>query len=353
MKQKVALITGITGQDGSYLAEFLIDKGYEVHGVLRRSSSFNTGRIEHLYLDEWVRDMKRKRLVNLHWGDMTDTSSLIRIIQTIQPDEIYNLAAQSHVKVSFDVPEFTAETDAVGTLRLLEAVRILGMEHKTKIYQASTSELFGLVQETPQKETTPFYPRSPYPVAKLYAYWIMKNYRESYGMFAVNGILFNHESERRGENFVTRKITLAACRIAQGLQDKLYLGNLSSLRDWGYAKDYVECMWLMLQQEKPEDFVIATGEQHTVREFCTLAFKYAGIELEWQGEGLAEKGIDKNTGKVLVEVDPKYFRPAEVQTLLGDPTKARTVLGWNPRKTSFDELVRLMVESDKQFVRKV
>ena len=347
------MITGITGQDGSYLAEFLIDKGYEVHGVLRRSSSFNTGRIEHLYLDEWVRDMKRKRLVNLHWGDMTDTSSLIRIIQTIQPDEIYNLAAQSHVKVSFDVPEFTAETDAVGTLRLLEAVRILGMEHKTKIYQASTSELFGLVQETPQKETTPFYPRSPYAVAKLYAYWIMKNYRESYGMFAVNGILFNHESERRGENFVTRKITLAACRIAQGLQDKLYLGNLSSLRDWGYAKDYVECMWLMLQQEKPEDFVIATGEQHTVREFCTLAFKYAGIELEWQGEGLAEKGIDKNTGKVLVEVDPKYFRPAEVQTLLGDPTKARTVLGWNPRKTSFDELVRLMVESDKQFVRKV
>lgn len=353
MKQKVALITGITGQDGSYLAEFLIDKGYEVHGVLRRSSSFNTGRIEHLYLDEWVRDMKRKRLVNLHWGDMTDTSSLIRIIQTIQPDEIYNLAAQSHVKVSFDVPEFTAETDAVGALRLLEAVRILGMEHKTKIYQASTSELFGLVQETPQKETTPFYPRSPYAVAKLYAYWIMKNYRESYGMFAVNGILFNHESERRGENFVTRKITLAACRIAQGLQDKLYLGNLSSLRDWGYAKDYVECMWLMLQQEKPEDFVIATGEQHTVREFCTLAFKYAGIELEWQGEGLAEKGIDKNTGKVLVEVDPKYFRPAEVQTLLGDPTKARTVLGWNPLKTSFDELVRLMVESDKQFVRKV
>lgn len=353
MKQKVALITGITGQDGSYLAEFLIDKGYEVHGVLRRSSSFNTGRIEHLYLDEWVRDMKRKRLVNLHWGDMTDTSSLIRIIQTIQPDEIYNLAAQSHVKVSFDVPEFTAETDAVGTLRLLEAVRILGMEHKTKIYQASTSELFGLVQETPQKETTPFYPRSPYAVAKLYAYWIMKNYRESYCMFAVNGILFNHESERRGENFVTRKITLAACRIAQGLQDKLYLGNLSSLRDWGYAKDYVECMWLMLQQDKPEDFVIATGEQHTVREFCTLAFKYAGIELEWQGEGLAEKGIDKNTGKVLVEVDPKYFRPAEVQTLLGDPTKARTVLGWNPRKTSFDELVRLMVESDKQFVRKV
>ena len=339
---KKALITGITGQDGSYLAEFLLEKGYEVHGITRRASISNTARIDHLMGQ-----------ITLHDGDLSDSSSLIRIISLVQPDEIYNLAAQSHVKVSFDVPEFTAETDAVGTLRLLEAVRILGMEHKTKIYQASTSELFGLVQETPQKETTPFYPRSPYAVAKLYAYWIMKNYRESYGMFAVNGILFNHESERRGENFVTRKITLAACRIAQGLQDKLYLGNLSSLRDWGYAKDYVECMWLMLQQEKPEDFVIATGEQHTVREFCTLAFKYAGIELEWQGEGLAEKGIDKNTGKVLVEVDPKYFRPAEVQTLLGDPTKARTVLGWNPRKTSFDELVRLMVESDKQFVRKV
>lgn len=352
-QHKTALITGITGQDGSFLAEFLIDKGYEVHGILRRSSSFNTGRIEHLYLDEWVRDMKRKRLVNLHWGDMTDTSSLIRIIQTVRPDEIYNLAAQSHVKVSFDVPEFTAETDAVGTLRLLEAVRILGMEHKTKIYQASTSELFGLVQETPQKETTPFYPRSPYAVAKLYAYWIMKNYRESYGMFAVNGILFNHESERRGENFVTRKITLAACRIAQGYQDKLYLGNLSSLRDWGYAKDYVECMWLMLQQDKPDDFVIATGEQHTVREFCTLAFHHAGIELEWQGEGVEEKGIDKNTGRVLVEVDPKYFRPAEVQTLLGDPTKAKTVLGWNPHRTSFGELVRIMVEHDMTFVRKL
>lgn len=352
-QHKTALITGITGQDGSFLAEFLIDKGYEVHGILRRSSSFNTGRIEHLYLDEWVRDMKRKRLVNLHWGDMTDTSSLIRIIQTVQPDEIYNLAAQSHVKVSFDVPEFTAETDAVGTLRLLEAVRILGMEHRTKIYQASTSELFGLVQETPQKETTPFYPRSPYAVAKLYAYWIIKNYRESYGMFAVNGILFNHESERRGENFVTRKITLAACRIAQGYQDKLYLGNLSSLRDWGYAKDYVECMWLMLQQDNPDDFVIATGEQHTVREFCTLSFHHAGIELEWQGEGVEEKGIDKNTGRVLVEVDPKYFRPAEVQTLLGDPTKAKTVLGWNPRRTSFGELVRIMVGHDMKFVRKL
>ncbi|HBQ57381.1 MAG TPA: GDP-mannose 4,6-dehydratase, partial [Porphyromonadaceae bacterium] len=268
---KVALITGITGQDGSYLAEFLIDKGYEVHGLLRRSSSFNTGRIEHLYLDEWVRDMHRKRLVNLHYADMTDSSSLIRVIQTVQPGEIYNLAAQSHVKVSFDVPEYTAETDAVGTLRLLEAVRILGLEKKTRIYQASTSELYGLVQEVPQKETTPFYPRSPYGVAKLYGYWITKNYRESYGMFAVNGILFNHESERRGETFVTRKITIAVARIAQQMQDKLYLGNLDALRDWGYAKDYVECMWLMLQHNTPEDFVIATGEMHSVRDFCALA----------------------------------------------------------------------------------
>ncbi len=274
--KKVALISGITGQDGSFLAEFLIEKGYEVHGILRRSSSFNTGRIEHLYLDEWVRDMQKTRLVNLHWGDMTDSSSLIRIIQAVQPDEIYNLAAQSHVKVSFDVPEYTAEADAVGTLRMLEAVRILGLEKKTKIYQASTSELFGLVQEVPQKETTPFYPRSPYGVAKQYGFWITKNYRESYGMFAVNGILFNHESERRGENFVTRKITLAAARIAQGYQDKLYLGNLDSLRDWGYAKDYVECMWMILQHDTPEDFVIATGEYHTVREFCTwLSRKWA------------------------------------------------------------------------------
>ncbi len=271
--KKTALITGITGQDGSYLAELLIDKGYEVHGFLRRSSSFNTGRIEHLYLDEWVRDMKQQRLINLHYADMTDSSSLIRVIQAIQPDEIYNLAAQSHVKVSFDVPEYTAETDAVGTLRLLEAVRILGLEKKTRIYQASTSELFGLVQEVPQKETTPFYPRSPYGgVAKLYGFWITKNYRESYGMFAVNGILFNHESERRGETFVTRKITIAVARIAQGMQDKLYLGNLDAKRDWGgYAKDYVECMWLMLQHAEPEDFVIATGEMHSVREFCTLA----------------------------------------------------------------------------------
>ena len=351
--KKVALISGITGQDGSFLAEFLIDKGYEVHGILRRSSSLNTGRIEHLYLDEWVRDMKKSRLINLHWGDMTDSSSLIRIIQAVRPDEIYNLAAQSHVKVSFDVPEYTAEADAIGTLRMLEAVRILGLEKKTKIYQASTSELFGLVQEVPQKETTPFYPRSPYGVAKQYGFWITKNYRESYGMFAVNGILFNHESERRGENFVTRKITLAASRIAQGFQDKLYLGNLDSLRDWGYAKDYVECMWLILQHETPEDFVIATGEYHTVREFCTLAFKEVGIELRWEGKGVEEKGIDVNTGRELVAVDPKYFRPAEVEQLLGDPTKAKTMLGWNPRKTSFPELVKIMVQHDMKFVKKL
>ena len=348
---KVALITGVSGQDGSYLAEFLIEKGYEVHGIIRRSSSFNTERIEHLYFEEWVRDMKRGRALNLHYGDMTDSSSLIRIIQQIQPDEIYNLAAQSHVKVSFDVPEYTAETDAVGTLRLLEAVRILGLEQKTKIYQASTSELFGLVQEVPQRETTPFYPRSPYGVAKLYGFWITKNYRESYGMFAVNGILFNHESERRGETFVTRKITLAAARIAAGEQDKLYLGNLSALRDWGYARDYVECMWLMLQHETPEDFVIATGEQHSVREFTERAFQEVGITLRWEGEGVDEKGIDTDTGRVLVEVDAKYFRPAEVETLLGDPTKAKTLLGWNPRKTSFEELVRLMVRHDVAYVQ--
>lgn len=353
MSKKVALITGITGQDGSFLAEFLLEKDYEVHGIMRRSSSFNTGRIEHLYLDEWVRDMKQKRLINLHYGDMTDSSSLIRIIQLVQPDEIYNLAAQSHVKVSFDVPEYTAEADAVGTLRLLEAVRIIGLEKKCKIYQASTSELFGLVQEVPQKETTPFYPRSPYGVAKQYGFWITKNYRESYGMYACNGILFNHESERRGETFVTRKITLAAARIVQGYQDKLYLGNLNSLRDWGYAKDYVECMWLILQQEKPDDFVIATGEYHTVRDFCTLAFKTLGVNLRWEGEGVNEKGIDNATGKILVEVDPKYFRPAEVDQLLGDPTKAKTKLGWNPRKTSFEDLVKIMVEHDMKFVKKI
>ena len=332
--KKIALITGITGQDGSFLAEFLIEKGYEVHGILRRSSSFNTGRIEHLYLDEWVRDMKKDRLINLHYGDMTDSSSLVRIIQQV-------------------LPEYTAESDAVGTLRMLEAVRILGLEKRTRIYQASTSELFGKVQEVPQKETTPFYPRSPYGVAKQYGFWITKNYRESYDMFAVNGILFNHESERRGETFVTRKITLAAARISQGFQDKLYLGNLDARRDWGYAKDYVECMWLILQHDIPEDFVIATGEMHTVREFATLAFKEVGIELRWEGEGLDEKGIDVKNGKVLVEVDPKYFRPCEVEQLLGDPTKARTLLGWNPTKTSFPDLVRVMVEHDVRFVRKL
>ena len=363
---KVALITGITGQDGSYLAEFLIEKGYEVHGLMRRSSSFNTGRIEHLYLDEWVRDMKKKRLVNLHWADMTDSSSLIRIISKIRPDEIYNLAAQSHVKVSFDVPEYTADTDANGVLRLLEAVRICGLEKTCRIYQASTSELYGKVQEVPQSETTPFYPRSPYAVAKLYGFWIMKNYRESYNMFCCNGILFNHESERRGETFVTRKITLAAARIAQGYQDKLYLGNLNSLRDWGYAKDYIECMWLILQQPEPDDFVIATGEYHTVREFTTLAFKEVGIELEWRGDGIEEKGVIKSldtklstvncqlsSGDVIVEVDPKYFRPAEVDQLLGDPSKAKSKLGWNPQKTSFEDLVKIMVRHDMKFVKKL
>lgn len=352
MQKKIALITGITGQDGSYLAEFLLAKGYEVHGIIRRSSSFNTGRIEHLYLDEWVRDMKLERSINLHYGDMTDSSSLIRILQLVQPCEIYNLAAQSHVKVSFDVPEYTADVVATGTLRLLEAVRILNMSHSVRIYQASTSELYGRVQEVPQKETTPFCPCSPYAVAKQYAYWIIRNYRESYGMFAVNGILFNHESERRGETFVTRKITLAAARIQRGLQDKLYLGNLSALRDWGYAADYVECMWLMLQHPTPEDFVIATGEMHSVREFASLAFEYAGIPIRWEGEGINEKGINTLNGKVIIEIDPKYFRPCEVDQLMGDPSKAQKLLGWNPRKTSFEELVRLMVENDlKQLPR--
>ena len=341
---KTALITGITGQDGSYLAEFLLEKGYEVHGIIRRSSSFNTERIEHLYLDEWVRDM--------HYGDMTDSSSLIRIIAQVNPTEIYNLAAQSHVKVSFDVPEYTADTDAVGTLRLLEAVRILGKEKQCRIYQASTSELFGKVHEVPQSETTPFHPRSPYAVAKLYSFWIMKNYRESYGMYTTNGILFNHESERRGETFVTRKITLAAARIAAGKQDKLYLGNLDARRDWGYAPDYVECMWLIMQQPEPDDYVIATGEYHSVREFATLAFSYAGINLRWEGKGLDEKGIDIATGRVLVEVDSRFFRPADVEELLGNPAKARERLGWNPTKTPFNELVRLMVESDMKAIAK-
>ncbi len=351
--KKTALITGITGQDGSYLAEFLLKKGYSVHGILRRASYFNTSRIEHLYFEDWIKDMKKERSIELHYGDMTDSSSLLRIIQSVQPDEIYNLAAQSHVKVSFEVPEYTAESDAVGTLRILEAIRILGLEKKTRIYQASTSELFGKVLETPQSETTPFYPRSPYGVAKQYGYWITKNYREAYGMYAVNGILFNHESERRGETFVTRKITLAAARIAHGYQEKLYLGNLSAKRDWGYAKDYVECMWLMLQHPEPEDFVIATGRMNTVREFCSLAFARAGMELKWQGEGENERGIDKKNGKVLVEVDPRYFRPAEVDQLCGDPSKAQRLLGWNPHKTSFSELVKKMMEHDLVYVKKL
>lgn len=349
---KKALITGITGQDGSFLAEFLLEKGYEVHGIIRRSSSFNTERIEHLYIEELLKDMKIKRKVLLHYGDMTDSTNLIRLIREIQPDEIYNLAAMSHVKVSFEVPEYTADTDGVGTLRLMEAVRFLGYEDKTRIYQASTSELFGKVQEMPQTENTPFYPRSPYGVAKLYGYWITKNYREAYNMFAVNGILFNHESERRGETFVTRKITLAAARIKKGTQEKLYLGNIDSKRDWGYAKDYVECMWLMLQHHTPEDFVIATGETHTVREFTTLAFREAGIELDWVGAGVDEKGIDRATGRVLVEIDPKYFRPTEVDILLGDPTKAKEVLGWNPTQTRFEELVKIMVKNDIGYVER-
>ncbi|MET0946681.1 MAG: GDP-mannose 4,6-dehydratase [Flavobacterium sp.] len=348
---KKALITGINGQDGSYLAELLLEKGYEVHGIIRRSSTFNTERIEHLYIETLIQDLHKKQQINLHYGDMTDSTNLIRLVQQIKPDEIYNLAAQSHVKVSFELPEYTAETDGIGTLRLLEAIRICGLTETTKIYQASTSELFGKVQEIPQKETTPFYPRSPYGVAKIYAFWITKNYRESYNMFAVNGILFNHESERRGETFVTRKITLSASRIALGIQEKLYLGNLNAKRDWGYAKDYVECMWLMLQQETPEDYVIATGEQHSVRTFCELAFKEAGIELEWKGEDENEKGINKKTGKIIIEIDPKYYRPSEVESLLGDPTKARTKLGWNPRQTSFEDLVKIMMKHDMKYVK--
>ena len=307
---------------------------------MRRASYFNTGRIEHLYFDEWIEDVKQKRNINLHYGDLTDSSSIIRIIQALQPDEIYNLAAQSHVKVSFEVPEYTAETDAIGTLRILEAVRILGLENKTRIYQASTSELYGKVQEIPQNENTPFYPRSPYGVAKQYGFWITKNYREAYNIFASNGILFNHESERRGETFVTRKITLAVARIALGLQKKLYLGNLNAMRDWGYAKDYVECMWLILQHNSPEDFVIATGQMHSVREVCTLAFAEAGISIKWEGENENEKGIDVKTGNTLIEVDPRYYRPTEVDQLLGDPTKAKKLLGWNPTKTSFEQLIK-------------
>lgn len=347
---KKAWITGITGQDGSYLAEFLLEKGYEVHGVIRRSSSYNQERLEDLFSEEENETLLSHHRFTLHYGDVTDALNVTRLIAETKPDEIYNLAAQSHVRVSFDMPSYTLDVDAKGTLNILEAVRILGLTEKTRVYQASTSELYGKVQEVPQTENTPFYPRSPYGVAKMYGYWITKNYRESYNMFAVNGILFNHESERRGETFVTRKITLAAARIAQGKQTTLQLGNLNALRDWGYAKDYVECMWLILQHEKPEDFVIATGEMHSVREFVELAFKHVGIELEWIGEGLEEKGINKHNGEVIVEIDPKYFRPTEVDLLLGDPTKARTLLGWNPMTTSFEELVRLMIEADMRKV---
>ena len=334
---KIALITGITGQDGSYLAEFLLEKGYDVHGTIRRSSVDYRERIAHL---EGHPDF------HLHYADLGDSMSILQVVRKIKPNEIYNLAAQSHVQVSFDAPEFTADVDATGVLRILEAVRQCGLTETCRIYQASTSELYGKVEEVPQNENTPFHPYSPYAVAKLYGYWIVKEYREAYDMFCCSGILFNHESERRGETFVTRKITLAAARIAQGKQDKLYLGNLSSLRDWGYAKDYVECMWLILQNDKPEDFVIATGEQHSVSEFCYLAFKYVGIELEFVGEGENEKGVDKATGKVLVEVSPDFYRPTDVVNLWGDPTKAKTKLGWNPAKTPFGELVRIMVEAD-------
>ena len=340
---KKALITGITGQDGSYLAEFLLEKGYEVHGITRRASISNTARIDHLIA---------KNAITLHDGDLSDSSSLIRIISIVQPDEIYNLAAQSHVQVSFDVPEYSGDVDAIGVLRILEAVRILGLTKKTKVYQASTSELYGKVEEVPQRETTPFHPYSPYAVAKQYGFWITKEYREAYDMFAVNGILFNHESERRGENFVTRKITLAAGRIAEGLQDHLELGNLDSKRDWGYAKDYVECMWMILQHDTPEDFVIATGEQHTVRDFTEKAFAANGIELRWEGEGLNEKGYDKATGKMLVCVNPAWFRPTDVDNLWGDPTKAKTVLGWNTQKTSYAELVRIMAEHDRMLAKR-
>ena len=340
---KKALITGVTGQDGSYLAEFLLEKGYEVHGITRRASISNTARIDHLIA---------KNAITLHDGDLSDSSSLVRIISLVQPDEIYNLAAQSHVQVSFDVPEYSGDVDAIGVLRILEAVRILGLAKKTKIYQASTSELFGKVEEVPQRETTPFHPYSPYAVAKQYGFWITKEYREAYGMFAVNGILFNHESERRGENFVTRKITLAAGRIAEGLQDHLELGNMDSLRDWGYAKDYVECMWMILQHETPEDFVIATGEQHTVRDFTEKAFAANGITIRWEGEGIDEKGYDAETGKMLVCVNPQWFRPTDVDNLWGDPTKAKTVLGWNPQKTSYPELVRIMAEHDRELAKR-
>lgn len=340
-KLKTALITGVTGQDGSFLSEFLLEKGYEVHGIIRRTSVDYRERIAHI---------EENPNFHLHYADLSDTTSLVSVIGKIVPDEIYNLAAQSHVQVSFDVPEYTADIDAVGVLRLLEAVRICGLENKIKIYQASTSELFGRVEEVPQSETTPFHPYSPYAVAKQYGYWIVKEYREAYGIFACNGILFNHESERRGETFVTRKITLAAARIKHGIQEKLYLGNLSSLRDWGYARDYVECMWLILQNEKPDDYVIASGKQHSVRDFCRLAFHYVGIDLEFTGTGENEKGIDKATGKVLVEVSPDFYRPTDVVNLLGDPSKAKRELGWNPQKTAFNDLVKIMVDHDMKKV---
>jgi GDPmannose 4,6-dehydratase len=344
---KTALITGITGQDGAYLAEFLIAKGYTVHGVKRRASSFNTDRIDHLYQDPHEKDVRLK----LHYGDLTDSTNLIRIIQEVQPDEIYNLAAQSHVAVSFETPEYTANSDAVGTLRVLEAIRILGLEQKTRFYQASTSEMFGKVQEIPQRETTPFYPRSPYGAAKVYAYWITVNYREAYGLFACNGILFNHESPMRGETFVSRKITRALTRIRVGLQDTLHLGNLDSRRDWGHARDYVRAQWLMLQQPQPEDYVVATGEQHSVRDFVVLAAKLLDMDIEWRGRGVDELGVDRNSGRALVRVDPRYFRPAEVDSLLGDASKIRAALGWQPEVT-FDALVREMVEADLDLAKR-
>ncbi len=340
---KKALITGITGQDGSYLAEFLLGKGYDVHGIVRRASLANTARIDHLIA---------KKAITLHDGDLADSTSLIRVLNLVRPDEIYNLAAQSHVQVSFDVPEYSGDVDALGVIRLLEAMRITGIAKTCKIYQASTSELYGKVEEVPQKETTPFHPYSPYAIAKQYAFWMIKEYREAYGMFAVNGILFNHESERRGETFVTRKITLAAGRIAEGLQDHLELGNMDSLRDWGYAKDYVECMWLIMQQDKPDDFVIATGVQHTVRDFTEKAFAANGITIRWEGKGLDEKGYDAKTRKLLVCVSPKWFRPTDVDNLWGDPTKAKTVLGWNPQKTSYEELVRIMATHDRELAKR-
>jgi GDPmannose 4,6-dehydratase len=343
---KKALITGITGQDGAYLAEFLLGKGYEVHGIKRRASSFNTDRIDHLYQDPHERDVK----LFLHYGDLTDATNLIRIIQQVQPDEIYNLAAQSHVAVSFETPEYTANSDALGTLRILEAIRILGLEKKTRFYQASTSEMYGKVQEVPQRETTPFYPRSPYGAAKVYGYWITVNYREAYGIYACNGILFNHESPIRGETFVTRKITRGLARIKEGLQEQIYLGNLDSLRDWGHARDYVKAQWLMLQQEQPEDFVIASGEQHSVREFVEIAGAELGMRIQWRGEGVQEQGVDTNTNQVIVKVDPRYFRPTEVDLLIGDPSKARAKLGWS-HETSVRDLAREMVQADLEVMR--